>query len=265
MNALPLNMNAALEHDETENVIAGPGHNNPPLTPFEVAKKEIDDLYSECRLWLDGAVVNNQDLADGIGNLVDALRKAHNKAEALRVEEKTPFDEAINEIQGRYNPLISENKKSPGLTMKAIAACKAALNPWLEKLRLEQEAIAAKAREEALAKQRAAEEATRAADRSNLEQVEAAEALIKEAKAAERFATKAENAKPQAGGMSGRSIGLKTVWYAEMTDETAALKHYWTTRRAELVAYAQTLADQDVRAGKHSIPGFDVKEKKEAV
>ena len=62
--------------------------------PFlsEEAEKAVNDAYGETLLWLDGASIESQEIADGVGNLLALLRAAEAKAEAARVAEKKPFD-----------------------------------------------------------------------------------------------------------------------------------------------------------------------------
>ena len=45
-----------------------------------------------------------------------------------------------------------------------------------------------------------------------------------------------------------------------MVDGREAAGHYWRTRREEVDAFFQGLADAEVRAGKRDIPGFNIVE-----
>ncbi len=239
------------------------GHNNPPVeiepTPFEMSEVEIGDLYAEAKNWLDGEPVASQAQADGLSKLIDDLRRAAKLADERRVEENRPFDDGKAAVQARYAPLIADTKAVKGKAVLAIDMAKKALAPWLQKLEDEKRAAAAKARAEADEKARIAQEALRASHVADLEKREAAEALLREAAAADAAATKAENSKAHATG-GARAMGLRSVWRAEMTDGREAAGHYWRTRREEVDAFFQGLADADVRAGKRDIPGFLVLE-----
>lgn len=241
------------------------GHNNPPVeiepTPFEMSEVEIGDLYAEAKNWLDGEPVSSQAQADGLSKLIDELRKAANLADERRKEENRPFDEGKAEVQARYAPLISDTKSVKGKAVLAIDMAKKVLAPWLQKLEDEKRAAAEAARKEAEEKARIAQEAMRASQVHDLEKREAAEALVREAQKAEAAATKAENSKAHATGGT-RAMGLRSVWRAEMTDAREAARHYWQTRREEVDAFFQKLADADVHAGKRSIPGFSVTEQR---
>lgn len=230
------------------------GANNPPEpTPYEAARDRVNDLFGEASLWLDGAVVDSQELADGIGNLRSDILKARKAADEARKVENEPFDAGKAEVQARYNPLL---KKAD----QATDACKAALKPWLDKKDAEIAAAAAVAREEADRKRREAEAAIRAADATNLAAREAAEALLKDAKKADTVASKAERATATAGGFAGKSAGLRTTWKARIADgqEVEALRWAWKTYPDEMKGCALTLAAREVAAGKHEIPGFVV-------
>ena len=243
------------------NQIATIGHNSPPPSPFELMAEHINDLYDEAAQWLDGEPVTTQQQADALNTLENRIREAAKDCEAMRKEEVKPLDEAKAEIQGRYNPLIGETKTVTGKTVAAINAVKAALRPYLLELDRQQKEAARIAREEAEAKQAAAMEAMRARDAANLEQAAEAEKLVQEAKQAEADAKRAENAKAHAKG-GGRASGLRSVWRASMTDEKAAAGWMWTEHRAELMAFVQEYADKATRAGKRSIPGFEILEEK---
>lgn len=241
------------------------GGNNPPLSPYEAVAKTIDDLYAECGLWLDGAVVDSQSLADGIGNLIALLRAAATKADAARIAEKKPLDEQIEEIQSRYNLLIGDTKKVKGKAIRAIEACKAALQPWLDAERRRIDAEARKAREEAEAATRRAQEAIRAADAANLAEREKAEELIQEAKRADAVATKASKQTAMAGGQFGRSVSLRTEWVTEITDARAFARYVWSEHHDEIASILPEIAKRLVAQGKREMPGCIIAEMKKAV
>ena len=131
-------------------------------------KTHMDDLLTEARNRADGQAVENQAQADDISRLIEDLRLAGNAADEARVAEKKPLDEQIDEIQTRYNAYIAGMKakvKTPGKVTVAIDALKAALHPYLAKLKAEQDAIAEAARKTAEeAAQKAADEAAKAAE-----------------------------------------------------------------------------------------------------
>lgn len=244
-----------------ENPRAVIGGNNPPMTAYDAVKANIDDLYDEAKQWLDGTPIETQEQADAVNTLKASIKDAIKAAEAARVKEIEPHKAKVDEIQGRYNELIGSNKSVTGIAIKAEQACNDALRPYLVALQKKQEEEARAAREEAARKQAEAMEAMRQRDAANLAQREEAERLVKEAKAAEDAARKAENVKAHAKG-DGRATGLRTVYRAVITDNKEAAAWVWVERNAELMAFVQEQADKAVRSGARSIRGFNVIEEK---
>jgi len=250
-----------MPHDETPGI----GHNEPPveMTPFEAIKAEINGLYDEALGWCDGEPVENQGQADGLGELMNLIRDASGRADALRKKENEPFDQGKAEVQARYAPLIADTKSTKGKTVLAVDACKKALAPWLHKLDEEMRAKEAAAREEAERLRKEAEEAIAMADSDNLAARADAESRINDAKEAEKVVARAAKDKAGASGGVGRAVTLRTFYRGEITDATAVAKHYWLTNRAEVMAFFQTLVDADVRA-KRPVPGVTVHAEKKA-
>lgn len=242
-----------------ENPRAVVGGNNPPEpTPYEQAEQKVGDLWEEAKLWLDGAAVDNQAVADDIANLLDLIRGAKKFAEAQRKVEKEPFDKGAAEVQARYKPLLEKADL-------AADACKKALAPWLKKKEEAQRAEAERKRKEAEEKAAAAREALRAADAANLEARAQAEALVKQAKDAEKAANKAERQTATAGGGMGRATGLRTTYVATITDPIAFGRYAWGQCREEYQTFLQGLADRLVHGGARELPGVEIREERKAV
>ena len=248
--------------DTSDNPRVVLGGNNPPeeLTPYELHKKAIDDLYQQAKDFLDGEPIANEQQAQEVGLLRDEIRAAEKAAEESRKEEVKPFDAAKKAVQDRYNPLI---KDGVGRTSLAKKACNDALAPYLKKKDDEQRAAAALAREQAakLAKE-ALDAAQAAAAAPDLQARETAEDMLDQAKRAMQNTRTLEKEKPQVMG-GGRNIGLKSVWTAELVDPAAALAHYRVAQPAALKEWLKEQAAKDVRSGIHhedGIPGFKIKE-----
>jgi hypothetical protein len=234
------------------------GGNMPPPTPYEIAANAINELWEEATLWLDGAKVDSQELADGIANLLNMIRAAEKKADEARKVEKQPHLDASREVDARYKEILDRAKL-------ASDGCKKALAPWLQKLDDEKRAEAERKRREAEEAARIAQEALRTVQGDNLAARAEAEALVNGAKKAERIASKAEKSTATAGNGIGRAVGLKSVWTATLTNDVEALRHYWRTRPDDMRSHVQAMADADIRAGKREIPGFEITEQKVAV
>ena len=241
------------------NQIAALGHNMPPLSPFEAAEKEVNDLYNEAALWLDGSKVASQEVADGLGNLLNLIRAAEKRADALRVTEKKPHDDAAAEVQARYKPLLNKTKRASDAIKKAIAG-------WLAEQERIRQAAAAEARRIADETAAAAREAHRIAQQQGtLEDLADAELLFDAAKDAGKAAARIEKAPVKTGGGIGRAVSLRTVYAPVLADFQAACRHYYQRRPDDMKAWLQQMAERDIRAGLLDIPGFTVQETKVAV
>jgi len=227
------------------------GNNPPPPTPYEAARDRVDDLWGEAVLWLDGTPPGDQETADGLANLLTMIRAAAKEADAARKTEAEPFDAGKAEVQARYKPILSKAEQ-------AEKTIKAALAPWLAKKDAEVREKAAAARAEADRKTAAAQAAIRAARESNLGERAAAEALLKDAKRADTVANKAGRETATAGGFGGRAVGLRTTWKPEIVNEIEALRWAWKTYPENMLCTVMILAEKEIRAGRHEIPGFSI-------
>lgn len=244
-----------LSRDATAALI---GHNGgPEPTPFEAFETHIGDLFEEAKNHLDGAGVNTDAEAEAVSKLLDLIRTASKDADKARTEEKKPHDEAAKAVQAKWKPLLERAEL-------AVTTCKKALAPFLAQKEAEARAAAELARQAAEEKARQAAEAMRAAELTNLEAREEAEALVKDARRAEAAASKAEKARPQASG-GARAVTLRTTYRPELVSPSDALKHYVATRPDAIKACLQHLAETDVREGKRALPGFTIHEEKVVV
>ncbi|WP_246188840.1 hypothetical protein [Nitratireductor arenosus] len=238
------------------------GHNNPPPSPFDLSKRQIGELYDEARNWLDGDPIKSQAEADMVQKLLRSIQEATNEADERRKDECRPHDEAKAEIQKRYNALIGKTKKVTGIAILATDACKEALAPWLQQVEEENRRKAEEARKEAEEKQRIAMEAMR--DRKTLDDREAAERAVAEAKAAEAEARKIGNAKASAKG-AGRAVTLRDYYEPTVVSETELARYLWTEHRHEMSAFLAVMAAKLVASGVHKIPGVEVKRERRPV
>ena len=240
------------------NQLAPIGHNCPPLSPFEIAEKEVDDLYSEASLWLDGTKVDSQEIADGLGNLLNLIRAAEKRADAARVTEKKPHDDAAADVQARYKPLLDKTKRASDAIKKAVAG-------WLAEQERIRQAAAAEARRIADEAAEAARQAHRIAQQQGtLEDLADADDMLAAAKDAEKAATRVEKASVKTGGGIGRAVSLRTIYKPSLTDFQAACRHYYQRCPDDMKAWLQSMAERDVRAGMMDIPGFTINEEQVA-
>jgi len=226
----------------TETVAPGPGHNRPP--PVVTMSLHIDDLFS----LVSGSTaspVTTDEQEDALAALLDDVRKTANDAEALRKAEKKPHDDAAKAVQAAWKPLLDKCDK-------AAEALKAALTPYRTAKQRAKDEAARKAREEAEARQKAAQEALRQSDDLEIrfeaeQQFAAATKLTAVANKIDRSAT-----------------GLRTHWEAEITDQSAALRHYYATQPSAFIELLQNLAAVDARSTRAPVPGVVFHERKHA-
>lgn len=231
------------------------GHNSPP--PREAHALHIEELYQTASDFLDGEPIATEGQANEVGKLIAALREARKGADEQRAIEKRPHDEAAKEVQTAWKPLIDRCDR-------ATQVAKNALVPWQLKIEAEQRAEAARLAKEADDARIAAQakaEAQRGSGR--LEDAEEAEAALKAADKLTKAAARADKAKPLVA-TGGRSIGLRSDWVPELTDATAALKHYMARQPDALKAWLMDQARKDIRGGARSIPGFNITEERKA-
>lgn len=252
-------MTDVMEHDVNERAVIGA--NNPPEpTPFDLSREEIDGLFMEANNWLDGEAVTTQAQADAIAKIITDLRAAVNTADARRVTENKPFDTGKAEVQARYNPYIKEPNKAGlggGKAYLAIETCKKAIAPFLKRQDDQKKAEAELARREAEEKQKAAHEAFLTSDSANLAERQNAERLATEAKDLAAYANRAEKDRGVVRG-GGRAITLRTVYSAEITNETDFARFVWANHKTDLSQFLEGLADRLVKAGRREIPGVAV-------
>lgn len=238
-------------------VLATAGHNNPPADdPLDALKVNADDAIEQARTI---TAVENEDQLNAVNALADELKDAADALEAERVIRKKPLDDAIAEIQATFNVYLAPltNKTVKGKIPLALDAIKKAKEPYLqeqERKRREEAEQVRKAAEEAA---RVAAEAARAAAGEDMEAREEAEVLVVQAQAMARNATRAETA-------TTKGTGLRSFWVPELTDATAALKHYIARNPDAVKDFLRDLARKDVAAGIRTIPGFTVSEERRA-
>lgn len=245
--------------DDAPNPRIFEGANNPPAAeadPYAAIKLHCDDLYERAGPWLTGAPITTDAQAIEVEQLLADAKEAAAAADAQRIVEAKPHDDAKAAVQAKFAPLIADNKAQTGTMVRLEKACKALLTPWRTKKQQEAAAAAAAAQAEADRIAKAAADAARAAS-GDLEATENAEDALRAAQQAQRDANRATKA-------ATTGTGLTTYHEAVMTDQKAAILFYMKSQPAEFVALAQRLADVDVRNGKRKIDGFTVEERKRA-
>lgn len=225
---------------------AGIGHNLPPKSIFEV----IDELHIEATAWCDGTAIETDEQALALGRLLNMLADAHKTCEAERKEKVRPFDDGKKAVQAEYVPFIKKAEL-------AIDAAKAVRDRYLRQKQAAIDEAARKAKEEAEALKRAADEEIRRTRFSgNLDHREAAERKLEEAKAAEYKAIALAKATPP--NIGGRKTVSKT-YDVTIADPVAAANWAWAHHKAEMLEFILTLGKREVKDGHRETPGFLVR------
>lgn len=217
------------------------GHNLPPKL---VAFQTIDDLYQTAKDFADGEPITSQEMHDTITEIREKLHAAGKEADALRIKEKKPHDDAAAAVQAEFNPYVQAKK---GKVDMGKAALDDLLAAWRRRI-ADEKAAEARRIAEAAAAEKAKAEAAMQASRGKLAAREEAEALVASAKSLEVAAKRADKG----------PTGLRTVWHAEIVDEEAALDWCFARAKSEFMALVQRMAEEFVRSGAREIPGVRV-------
>lgn len=223
------------------------GHNMPP--PFEAFSMALEDVRLEAGNWLDGSPIETQAQADEVGRIMSGAKKLAKDMDAARADEKKPHDEAGKAVQAKWKPLLEQ-------AAAIVTAAQGPLSVFLNAVAAQQAQEAQAARQAALDAQQAAINAQRVA-LGNIEAMERAAELQREADKAASVAGRAEKARPLAAG-EGRATGLRTSWTATVTDYPAMLT--WLRKRdpEALRAFLSDYASKAVRGGARDIPGVSI-------
>lgn len=232
-------------------------HNQPPEPTYLAIFKQIDDLFDEAKNFADGEAITSQPLADAMTELHDKIHALGKQADELRIEEKKPLDDKVNEIQDRFNKYIQPKKGRVDLAKSALGTL---LATWRTKLAADKAADAALVAAQAEAARVAATAAIQASS-GNLAARADAEELLADAKKLERQAGRAWKA-------ATTGTGLRSVWVAtpatEPGSEEKRLDWAFNKDPERFAALVQEMADSVVNLGGREVPGFKVWEDKRA-
>lgn len=221
------------------------------ISPFDDLTTTLDDLYNEAANWADGTPLESQEQCDALDALDKSILGTRQKLDALRADEKKPFDDGAKAVQAKFKPFLDKADRARAALNKPRADFKARQ----EAERNAREAAAAAERRAIEDAKRKADEAARAGDLAAAERAAELEADLAAADDAAKRMARAANG----------STGLRTVYRAELIDQRAAMLHYMHAEPQAFLDLIQSLADRDVRSpATRQIPGFRTVEERVA-
>lgn len=234
----------------------GIGHNAPDM--FDETKSRAEDLIAVARKWInERGEIANQEHADKANDFITQLTKAEKAAEDARKNTNEPYRAAIKANDTRFKAVTEP------LTV-AKAKLREMLKPWLDKLDAERRERERKAREEAEAAQKAADEAAEkamAGEGDFIDNSLAAAEAQKKAEEAQKAAERASREKTQVkGDFSERARGFRTVWKAEVVDPDrfAVWLLMQDDLRDDIMAELTRRGNAIARGGRRKVPGLRI-------
>lgn len=218
------------------------GNNPPPLFAMSLNIEEWFELVSGTLA--GGAITTDQQAAD-LTELLEQGRLNQKAADEQRALEKKPHLDASKAVDAEWKPLLE--RCTMGMT-----ALKEPLTVWRTAKQRAKDEAARIAREEAEAKQAAAQAALRASD--DLEARFAAEAQLEQA----------AKLTAQANRIDRSATGLRTTYAAHVTDLRELAKHVMHHDAPAFEAFLIEYARKAVASGVRSLPGVDISPERKA-
>lgn len=215
------------------------GHNNPPA--LEAMSLHIEDLFATVS-GSTASPVSNDEQEAALDDLLDQVRRTKKDADAERVAEKKPHDDAAKAVQANWKPLLDRLDA-------ATAAIKASLTPYRVARQAAKDEEARKAREAAEVERVEAQAALNASD--DLEERFAAEERLKRSTKLEAVANKIDRS----------ATGLRTRQIAVVTNYRELLLHIANHDKPALDAWLDAYATRSLPS---VLPGVEVKQERKA-
>lgn len=241
--------------------VAGIGHNRPPAFDAEVLnehKATVDEFMKVTITWLKLEKIEGDLQAEQLTDQISGLRALHKKVDEARKAAKKPHDEAGQEVQDAFLPILTKLEKAGKALKPKLAAYATAKAEAERAAKAKAEAEARKEREEAEERARQAEAAGDIAA-----QVDAEEAK-KAAEEKAKVAAKAVDTKVKSASGGGRTMGLRTQKVAEITNINVVFMHF--KEHPKVAELLTSLATAEVRSKGYDhdaapLPGIKITEK----
>jgi uncharacterized protein YhaN len=230
--------------DENPRAVIG---GNAPPDPIADIQAAYDDLFQEVANWLDGTEVQTDAQMDAVNELLASVKACEKEAESAKEAQYRPHKAAGDAVVAAWKPFLADLALQRGGLIKAVDAFK-------RKLAAEKDAIRKAAERDAWEKTRAAQEAARLADATNIEATRAAAAAMDEAEAAQKAAMAASKDTVK---------GMRTVTRYEILDHRALLNFIAKNARDDMTAFIEAWAAKNHKQFTHA-DGLKVWTEKEA-
>lgn len=198
-------------------------HNMPP-DPLDEALAPFGDFITEAEGWLDGAVVETEGQMAAVDLLTKHIKDAKKAVGAAEESAAKPHYDEWKRTKAKFAPTLTDLDR-------IIKGLVAAVDGFKRKLAAQREAERKAKERAAWEAMRAAEEAAKKADTTNLEAQREADAAMDAARAAQAEARSVETVK-----------GLRLTWFHEVTDTGALLRWINANDRSALDAFAEEYA-----------------------
>jgi hypothetical protein len=208
-----------------DNARAISGNNNPP-NPIDEALAPFDATREEAESWLDGKPVETEGQMKAVDALIKEMKAARKAVEAAEESTAKPMYDAWKAKKAEFAPTLNDLDR----IVKGLVAC---VDGFKRKLAAEKEAARKEAERKAWEATRAAQEAARLADASNIDATRAAAKAMEDAEAAQKAAMDAKKDVVK---------GLRTVTRYEVTDHRALLNYIAKNVRDDMTAFIDAWA-----------------------
>ena len=222
---------------DTQNPRAVIGDNAPP-DPIADIQAAYDDLFQEVANWLDGTEVQTEAQMDAVNELLASVKACEKEAEAAKELQYRPHKAAGDAVVAAWKPFLADLALQRAGLIKAVDAFK-------RKLAAEKDAIRKAAERDAWEKTRAAQEAARLADASDIDASRAAAQAMAEADTAQALANAAKRDTVK---------GMYTVhkWrfvdQADLTGQRRALNWIAKNDRNAITAFIESYVQANFKA-----------------
>ena len=227
------------------NQLALIGHNSPP-DPIDEALAPFGDTITEAESWLDGKAVETEAQMKAADALIKEIKSARKAVDEARDTATKPLHEAWKGEVARWKPTQDDLDR----IVKGLVGI---VDGFKRKLAAEKEAARKEAERRAWEATRAAQEAARLADATNIEATRTAAAAIAEAEAMQAQARIAAKDTVK---------GLRTVHHHAIEDHRAALHWIAANDREAVTAFIEGYAAKHFK--EKTIAGVRVWKSKEA-